>query len=686
MPQYPLNQKEIYICLAVIACFLIAMFWLYPQIAVLGLVSLGFFFLYCRKRRVHQKEELYAYLEEMVRSVEDTSSYAVRNLPIAMLLIDRDGTLLWNNPLLDTFLGVKVTAGEKMSVVWPELPLSEMTEESGRLALKKDGKSFRVVYRLVRHHAVHKELFAIYVSDCTEEECILEDYAGRMLVLSYIQIDNYDDVLQGLTERQRSMLLVEVGKVLNEWVGGVNGYLRKYTEDTYVALFSEEGLQEMMKDKFAVLDKVRTIHRNNRIPITISVGVASGKMTIAELADTAQAGLDLALGRGGDQIVVNIGGKVEFYGGKTKATEKHTRVKARVVAHALHDMMQKASSILIMGHQQEDFDCLGAAVGVAKMARQLGKDVHIIVSGDNLAVQRMKEVMQQQERDATEADMQSDLFVAETPRLFITEEKAMPLLFGAIVFVVDTHRPARVAAPKLLSCAEKVVVIDHHRRSEDFIAKPFLVYLEPSASSTCELVTELIEYFGGDVTLTQAEATALYSGIVLDTKNFAVQTGVRTFDAASYLRRSGADPLFVRELFRIDYQTVKLRSDVLSRADVVDDKIMIGICPVENNLPTANIQVLAGQTADMMLTIDGVAVSFVLFFLPDGGVGVSARSDGSVNVQLIMERMGGGGHQTVAGTQIKDKSIAAVREEIIVHTRNAIKESVDSESNLIAGC
>ncbi|MBO5245201.1 MAG: DHH family phosphoesterase, partial [Selenomonadales bacterium] len=548
-----------------------------------------------------------------------------------------------------------------------------------------DDKTFRVTYRQIHEHTEHKELFAIYVADYTEEECILKDYADRMPVFSYIQIDNYDDVLQGLTERQRSMLLLEVGKILTEWVAGLNGYLRKYTEDTYVALFAQEGLQQSMKDKFAVLDKVRAIHRNNRIPITISVGVASGKMSIAELADTAQAGLDLALGRGGDQIAVNIGGKVEFYGGKTKAVEKHTRVKARVVAHAVCEMMQKASSILIMGHQHEDFDCLGAAVGVAKMGQQLGKDVHIIVSGDNPSVLKIKEIMREQMEENMLPDAQADLFVAEQPRLFITEEEAMPLLFGSIVFVVDTHRPSRVAAPKLLSCAEKVVVIDHHRRSEDFIVKPFLVYLEPAASSTSELVTELIEYFGADIALTKAEATALYAGIVLDTKNFAVQTGVRTFDAASYLRRSGAEPFSVRELFRTDYQTVKTRSDILSRAEVIDE-IMVGICPVENNLPTANIQALAGQTADMMLMIDGVAVSYVLFSLADGGVGISARSDGSVNVQIVMEQMGGGGHQTVAGAQVKDKSIAAVREEVIARTRQAIKESVVNESNLIAGC
>lgn len=685
MPQYPLNQKEIYICLAVIACFLLALLWAHPTFAVIGLIALAFFFAYCRKRRSRQKQELYSYLADMVMSVEDTSSYAVRNLAMGILLVDRAGTLLWSNPLLDTFLGTKVTAGEKMSVLWPELPLSDITDESGQLTIRREDKTFRVTYRQVGDHTEHKELFAIYVADYTEEECILKDYADRMPVFSYIQIDNYDDVLQGLTERQRSMLLLEVGKILSEWVAGLNGYLRKYTEDTYVALFSQEGLQQSMKDKFAVLDKVRAVHRNNRIPITISVGVASGKMSIAELADTAQAGLDLALGRGGDQIAVNIGGKVEFYGGKTKAVEKHTRVKARVVAHAIHEMMQKASTILIMGHQYEDFDCLGAAVGVAKMGQQLGKNVHIIVSGDNPSVLKIKEIMRAQIEEGTQADAQADLFIAEQPRLFLTEEEAMPLLFGAVVFVVDTHRPSRAAAPKLLSCAEKVVVIDHHRRSEDFIVKPFLVYLEPAASSTSELVTELIEYFGTDITLTKAEATALYAGIVLDTKNFAVQTGVRTFDAASYLRRSGAEPFSVRELFRTDYQTVKTRSDILSRADVIDE-IMVGICPVENNLPTANIQALAGQTADMMLMIDGVAVSYVLFSLADGGVGISARSDGSVNVQIVMEQMGGGGHQTVAGAQVKDKSIAAVREEVIARTRQAIKESVVNESNLIAGC
>ena len=298
----------------------------------------------------------------------------------------------------------------------------------------------------------------------------------------------------------------------------------------------------------------------------------------------------------------------------------HTRVKARVVAHALHDMMQKASSILIMGHQQEDFDCLGAAVGVAQMARSLGKDVHIIVSGSNLSVQKIVEMVETDTALAEPADG-PDLFVAEKPRLFITEEEAMPLLFGALVFVVDTHRPSRVAAPKLLSCAEKVVVIDHHRRSEDFIVKPFLVYVEPAASSTSELVTELIEYFGKDIRLPKGEATALYAGIVLDTKKFSVRTGSRTFEAAAFLRRVGADTVDVMKLFQNDLDATIIRYQIIQAARLYRNEI--AIAAVDHTVP----RTIAAQAADELLNISGIMTSFVLY--PDGDVVfMSARSIG----------------------------------------------------------
>lgn len=387
------------------------------------------------------------------------------------------------------------------------------------------------------------------------------------------------------------------------------------------------------------------------------MGVAADEPTIALLAQRAQAGLDLALGRGGDQAAVHVDGKMHFYGGKARAVEKNTRVKARIVAHAIREMIVDTENVIIMGHTGEDFDSLGAALGIAKMAKYLSKDVKIVVSNSSTAIDKL-------------ADFLGNY--AEYQGLFINEFQALNEAHAkTLLFVVDTHRPGLTAAPELLTKSEKVIVIDHHRRAEEFILNPLLVYMEPSASSTSELVTELLIYFDDKLDLTRLEATALYAGIVVDTKNFAVQTGVRTFDATAYLRRSGADPALVRHLFRVDFDTIRHRAEIIRTAQMLEDGVLIAVCPRE----VKNAQMVSAQTADSMLNIEEVRASFVLFYLENGAIGVSARSQGDVNVQLIMEKLGGGGHQTVAGAQIKNASVEEVKLKITELMRKYLWES-----------
>ena len=465
-------------------------------------------------------------------------------------------------------------------------------------------------------------------------------------VLAFVQLDNIDDVLQGLDEGQRSQVTADVNQHLVSWVGRQDGFIKKYSEDMYMGVFSRASLDRIIADKFDILDDVRAIRAGNKIPVTLSIGIATDEANVAAISHRAQAGLDLALGRGGDQAALHIGGEVQFFGGKAKPVEKNTRVKARVVAHAIRELMMETDTVLVMGHEGEDFDSLGAALGVARMARLVGTDVKIVVGQPGLAIDKLRELLPEYE---------------EYRNLFVNAADSVKFVSPrSLLVIVDTHRVELTAAPQLLKLVERKVLIDHHRRSEDIIADPLIVYLEPSASSTSELVTELVGYFDEKIELSRLEASALYAGILVDTKNFAVQTGIRTFDAASYLRRAGADPVLVKHLFSVDLDTLKARAKILTGAQLLPGGIIIAICDKE----VKNAQIIASQAADTMLTIEGIRVSFVLFHAEDG-IGICARSNGEVNVQVIMEQLGGGGgHQTVAGTQLKNSSISEARDRL----------------------
>ncbi len=487
------------------------------------------------------------------------------------------------------------------------------------------------------------------------EQCRIQGEA----VIGFIQIDNLEDVLQGLDETQRNTLRSETHQHLLAWCGRMNGFLRKYSDDTYMGIFSRPDLDRMISEKFDILDEVRALRAGNKIPVTLSIGIAANGGTMSERAQKAQTGLDLALGRGGDQAAVYVNEEVQFYGGKAKVMEKSTRVKARVVAHAIRELMQEAGDVLVMGHEGEDFDSLGAAMGVARMATHLGKKVNIVVGTVALSFEKLRELLPDYE---------------EYGSLFLTAEQALERVTPkTLLFVVDTHRVFLTAAPQLIDRVERRVVIDHHRRSEDFIPSPMIVYLEPSASSTSELVTELLVYFDEKTEITRLEASALFAGIVVDTKNFAVQTGVRTFEAAAYLRRAGADPAIVRHLFRVDMENLKLRAAILAGSQSLPGGVVIATCPAD----VKDGQIISAQAADTMLTIEGVRVSFVLCPTEEG-VAISARSDGDVNVQVIMEAFGGGGHQTVAGAQLNGVDVAEARRRLEAVIMNYIGEETES--------
>ena len=604
------------------------------------------------------------YCMGIIRNVSEVMNYAVDRLPQAILLVNQEGHLEWCNHQLGDALGEMPEPGTAVADFWPHFNIESIWGTEGEHRFSHAGHSYRVYHRMVAESYHSEPLIALYVEDETEYAALEKRYYGSRTALLYIQIDNYDEIMQGQSETEKSMLLLAVHEKIDGWVGGLGGFLRSISDDEYVALLDRKSLDHAIAEKFDILDQVRKIINTKGMPVTLSIGLSlAAEQTLRELGEEAEAKLDLALGRGGDQVALDISGKTQFFGGKAKAIEKHTRVKARVVAHALRDIMENSDEVYVMGHHNEDYDAFGAAMGIACMARSLGKKVHIVLSEMNEGIDRIVDLVQKDE--AYEGLFLRPGDITETPSL------------SSLLVVVDAHIPHILADPALLERIPKVVVIDHHRRSEHFIKNPLLVYIETASSSASELVTELLMYFGDNIRPTRLDATALYSGIVVDTKNFNVGAGVRTFDAAAYLRRAGADPVLVRTLFQSDYETTVSLARAKANAVYYPGGLIVGSLP--DLLP--NGQIIAAQAADGMLRVDSVRMSIYVFPLASDVVGISARSSGEMNVQVIMEAFGGGGHANVAGAQVKGVPLDEVRAQVVEKAKAYIEESDQRESH-----
>ena len=617
---------------------------------------------FARERCIDRARKFEVYCQNVVGSFNETINYAMKNLPQAILIVDDNGRLEWCNKRTPDYTDKNPEQGMHINEFWSGMYSDKIFANDGEYIFSSNNKFFKVRHKQLKIKENYPPLTVLYVQDVTSHEKLKIEYNNSRTVIIYVQIDNYDEIMQGLTEAEKTSLMLSVNEVLDAWINSLSGFMRRISDDLYVVVLERRKLDKAMAEKFDVLDKMRQISSKNKLPVTLSMGVSiankpSDELSMTELGVEAQAGLDLALGRGGDQVAVKIDGKTQFFGGKAKAVEKHTRVKARVVAHAIREAMDNADEIFIMGHRNEDFDCFGAAIGVAVMARILKKPVHIILSDMNEGIDKLVEII------ANKPEYE-DVFVKASD--VTTGSSIAPLLF-----VVDTHIPHMVAAPMLLERISHVIVIDHHRRSENFVRNPLMVYLEPASSSTCELVTELLMYFGEDVVLSRLDATALYSGIVVDTKHFAIQTGARTFDAASYLKRSGADPVIVRHLFKSDYETTVALALAKARSEYYEGGLIVSY--IDKVIP--NVQVIASQAADSLLRVENVRMSIVCFQLKSDVVGISARSSGELNVQVIMEKFGGGGHQNVAGAQVKDGNLMEIKKQIIDFSKQYIAEA-----------
>lgn len=655
------RNEETFIGVVLILLLIIAFYnWI---IALLACIVIGGVYVLTHKTNTERNREISQLFDAISQSVDQASTYAVQNLPIGIAIVDMESSLCWANSVFRDWVG-DIEDDQRLDYIMPNLNIDKFWGKFGYFFEHIGKRYYRVVYKYLQTEGSEEDNYLIlYFEDITETEQQKLNCLAAMPVFCDIAIDNMEEVGKGMTAVQQATLWTNVNNCLIDALTAHNAFVRSYGNDNYIACLSREALNALKEDNFSFLEQIRSIHTVNRIPVTVSMGIAAfsedivtkGKANFNELADKAHSGLDLALGRGGDQVVVyEEDGSAHFYGGKTRSVEKNTRVRARVVSQAIRELIETCDLVLIMGHEREDYDSIGAAIGVARMAKIGGKPVHIVISRQTEAISRIEKEI----RD-----------VPEFAGLLITADMAeVACNDQTLLFIVDTHRPDMTVAPQLLDKTERRVVIDHHRRSSDFIKKPLLVYTEPSSSSTSELVTELLQYFDEDPELQKIEATALYAGIVVDTKNFSVQTGVRTFDAAAYLRRCGADPDIVRELFSSDFDSVKLKARLLSEARIADGIAMTS-CPKD----VPNAQIISAQVADMLVNITDVEASFTFYELPDNIIGVSARSKGDINVQLIMEAIGGGGHRTVAGVQLKGRTLIEAQNEVM----DAIHEVLD---------
>lgn len=595
------------------------------------------------------RQETEEYISTLSYRVKKVGEEALMEMPIGIMLINDDYYIEWTNPFIASCFHEDTLVGRSLyDVADAVIPLIKQEVETEIISLHD--RKFRVIHK--------PEERLLYFFDVTEQAEIEKMYHDERTVIAIIYLDNYEELTQGMDDQTKSSLNSLVTSILNKWATNNGVFLKRVSSERFIAVFSENILHMLEKGKFTILDEVRETTSKQNVPLTLSIGVGTGVSSLPELGSQAQSSLDLALGRGGDQVAIKqLNGKVKFYGGKTNPVEKRTRVRARVISHALKELVVESDKVLIMGHKNPDMDAIGSAIGILKVAQMNKREGFIVYNKNEIdtGVQRLMAEIKQNE---------------EMYSRFISPEQAYEIATDdTLLVVVDTHKPSLVIDERLMNRIENVIVIDHHRRGEEFIKNPLLVYMEPYASSTAELVTELLEYQPKNGKIQMLEATALLAGIIVDTKSFTLRTGARTFDAASYLRSHGADTVLVQKFLKEDINTYIKRAKIIENVYFHRDGIVIS----KGEEDVYCDQVLIAQAADTLLTMDGVTASFVISKKTDHTIGVSARSLGEINVQVIMEHLEGGGHLTNAATQLYDVSINEAEDMV----KNAINEYLE---------
>ena len=591
------------------------------------------------------------YVDNLSGHISAGSNKAIKRMPIGLVVIDADDHIEWINQYMSEHLETNVIS-EPVNEVFPNI--LKQLERVQEIEIEHGQYHYHVRYSEEEH--------CLYFFDITEEVHTNELYEESKPIIATLFLDNYDEITQNMNDTQRSEINSMVTRIISRWATEYNIYFKRYSSDQFVAYLNQKILAEIEDSNFDILSQLREKSVGYRAQLTLSIGVGEGTEDLIELGELSQSGLDLALGRGGDQVAIkNMNGNVRFYGGKTDPMEKRTRVRARVISHALKDILTEGDKVIIMGHKRPDLDAVGAAIGVSRFASMNNLEAYVVLNEEDIDP-TLSRVME-------EIDKKPEL-----KERFVTSDEAWDMMTSkTTVVVVDTHKPEMVLDENILNKANRKVVIDHHRRGESFISNPLLVYMEPYASSTVELVTELLEYQPTEQRLSRLESTIMYAGIIVDTRNFTLRTGSRTFDAASYLRAHGADTILTQQFLKDDVDTYINRSELIRTVEVQDN----GVAIAHGSNDKIYHPVTVAQAADELLSLEGIEASYVVAKREDNLIGISARSLGGINVQLTMEALGGGGHLTNAATQIKGVTI----EEAIEQLQQAITEQMSRSEN-----
>jgi c-di-AMP phosphodiesterase-like protein len=642
------------ILLIIICCYQIAL--IMPAVIVYGLIC--FYAIWTSNKR---KAEISEHIQELTINVDSAAKNTLINSPFPLIILETDGNIIWkSSKFVSEFENVNIeeNLNELMQEIKIEIEEKIADDDKNRTkdrTIQKDqvigNKNYKIIGEYVKSKKNERKkqqteyMVLLYFIDNTEYVKAVKKYNDAQTCIGIIMIDNYEETMQRVQTEDRPQVIAKIEKSIYDWALESNGVVIKSERDTFVYVFEQRYLEKIKENKFQILDEIKEIKLEGGLQITLSISVSNEGATEYEKYKSALSGMDIVLGRGGDQAVIRENEKYLFFGGRAQEVEKRTKVKARIVAHALEELMLEAKDVLIMGHINADIDSLGSSLGVYRIAKTLGKEVNIVTETTGLTISTFMEAVKKEEDE----------------EIFIDKQEAMSKISSdTLLIVVDTHKKSYVEAPELLEKTNKIVIIDHHRRSTDYIDNATLTFQEVYASSAAELVTELLQYVEETVTLKTVETEGLYAGIMMDTKNFTFKTGVRTFEAAAYLRKCGVDIIKVKKWFQSDLESYKIISSIVKKSEVIHNTVAISMYEEENK----DAGLICAKAADELLTISDITASFVIGTIGNK-VCISGRSIGDINVQVILEKLGGGGHITLAGAQVEGKSRSEVKQELI---------------------
>ena len=645
------SKTKIYLIVIAILLILICVMnkkYIIPSIIIYILI-----FCYSYWTNTKGKNEISKHIEEITFNIDSVAKNTLINSPFPLVVIETDGNIVWKNSKF-------ITEFETIDINNILIDLSKELKKEIKTKNNKRSKQIETKkeinkknYRIIGHFSKSKNrkkqneyIMTLYFENNTDYVKLEEKYKNSQTCIGILKVDNYEEIIQMISNENKPQILAQMERSIYDWVATTNGIVIKTERETYVYIFEQKYLNEITENKFDILDTVKEIETDATIQLTLSIAISNDGESQYEKYKSALAAMDIILGRGGDQAVIRENGKYSFFGGRTQEVEKRTKVKARIVAHALEGLMKESKQIMVMGHTNCDIDSLGSSLGIYRIGKTLNKQTYIVSDSIGSTLEAYAKSIEKEE---------------EYKNVFIDKNEAISIINSdTLLVIVDTHRKNYVEVPELLEQTNKIVFIDHHRRSTNYIDNAILAFHEVYASSAAELVTELIQYTENKVELTTIEAESLYGGIMIDTKNFTFKTGVRTFEAAAYLRKCGIDILKIKKWFQSDFESYNIISDIVRNAELIKDSI--GISLYEKIDKDANL--ICAKAADELLTINDITASFVIGNLGNR-VCISGRSIGDINVQLILEKLGGGGHITLAGAQVEGKSPEEVKKELI---------------------